>query len=50
MATYITGEIVSVRVSGRWYEAEILDITESGAYVYIFDTRKRKNVSLRDIR
>ena len=47
---FIISEIVQVRVNGKWMEAEILDITDSGAYVYIFDTGKHKNVRLRDIR
>ena len=48
---YIISEIVQVRVNGRWYDAEILDITSSNnAYVYIFDLRIKKNVNNRDIR
>lgn len=47
---YIISEIVQVKVAGRWYDAEILDIGDNGAYVYIFDLRIRKNVSLESIR
>jgi len=41
---YIISEIVQVEVNGTWYDAEILDITSSGAYVYIFDLRTKRNV------
>jgi hypothetical protein len=43
-------EIVSVKVNGKWYDAEILDINDSSAYVYIFDLHTRKNVSLGSVR
>lgn len=46
----IISEIVQVKVNGKWYDAEILDITSSGAYVYIFDLRIKKNVSKGAIR
>lgn len=42
---YIISEIVQVKVNGRWYDAEVLDVTASGVYVYIFDLRTKKNVS-----
>jgi len=48
--TYIIGEFVQVWARGRWYDAEILDITRSGAYVYIFDLRIKKNIRLGAIR
>lgn len=47
---YIISEIVKVKVNGNWYDAEILDITASGAYVYIFDLRIKKNINLSSIR
>lgn len=47
---FIISEIVSVKVNGRWYEAEILDINGSSAHVYIFDLRIKKNVSASSIR
>lgn len=50
MTTFITGEIVQVKVAGRWQDAEILDITATGAYVYLQDTGKRVNVRIGDIR
>lgn len=47
----IISEIIQVKVNGRWYEAEVLDITPSiGVYVYIFDLRVKRNVSKKDIR
>lgn len=50
MTTYIVSEIVSVKVNGQWYDAEIIDITSTGAYVYISDLRIKKNVSLNNIK
>jgi len=47
---YIINEVVSVKINGKWYDAEILDITNIGAYVYIFDLRIKKNVKLSSIR
>lgn len=47
---FIISEIVQVRVNGQWYDAEVLDVTSTGAYVYIFDLRIRKNVSTGNIR
>lgn len=51
---YIISEVVSVRVDGAWYDAEILDITGFGTrvsiYVYIFDLKIRKNISAGDFR
>ena len=48
--TYIIGEFVTVKAQGRWYDAEILDILGSYAYVYIFDLRIKKNIRLGDMR
>lgn len=50
MATIIIGEIVSVRINGKWHDAEVLDVTQTGAYVYVFDLRVKRNVLFRDIR
>lgn len=50
MATYTVGEIVQARINGKWYDAEILDISTSGAYVYVYDLRIKKNVSNRNIK
>jgi hypothetical protein len=48
---YVISEIVQVRIGGRWYDAEILDITPSiGIYVYVFDLRAKKNIRNSDIR
>ena len=41
---------IQVKVNGQWYDAEVLDVTSGGAYVYIFDLRIRKNVSAGGIR
>lgn len=46
---HITGEIVTVAINGNKFEAEILDITDAGAYVYVLDTGSRVNVRLEDI-
>lgn len=47
---YIIGEIVQVRVRGKWYDAEVLDVTGSGLFVYIYDFRVKKNVTLSSVR
>lgn len=48
MTPYIS-EIIEVRINGEWYEAEVLDATDIGAYVYVFDLGVKKNVSSDDI-
>lgn len=46
---YIVSEIVKARINGAVEECEILDIISGGAYVYVFSTGKRKNISSIDI-
>ena len=46
----IISEIIKVKVNGQWYDAEVLDITESSVYVYIFDLRIKKNISISSTR
>lgn len=46
----IIGELIEVRMNGKWWGAEVLDITDSGAYVYIFDLGIKKNVASNNIR
>lgn len=48
--TYIIGEIIETKINGAWYEAEILDIHGTYAYVYIFETRCKVNVNLINVR
>ena len=48
--SFIISEIVEVRINGTWYEAEILDVSATGVYVYVFDLRIRKNVKNADVR
>lgn len=47
--TPFISEIIEVRVDGKWYEAEVLDVTAAGAYVYVFDLGRKVNVSTTDI-
>jgi len=47
---HIIGEIVSVKHSGKWYDAEVLDVSANGIYVYIYDLRIKKNVSNTSVR
>lgn len=44
MTPYIS-EIIEVRIDDEWYEAEVLDVTAIGAYVYVFDLGIKKNVA-----
>lgn len=46
---FIIGEVVRVQIGGREFDAEILDITDTHAYVYIFDTGARRHVRVEDI-
>jgi hypothetical protein len=41
----VIGQIIEVRISGQWYDAEVLDITSTGLYVYVLDLGVRKNVT-----
>jgi hypothetical protein len=47
--TPFISEIIEVRIGGEWYEAEVLDVTASGAYVYVIDLGIKKNVSSANI-
>lgn len=47
---YSIGEIIQVKVNGQWYDAEILDASDSSAFVYIFDLGTKKNVASRNMR
>jgi hypothetical protein len=47
---YYIGEIVQVRVNGRWYNAEVLDVTRIGVYVYVYDLHSNRNVTNANIR
>lgn len=46
----IIGEIVQVRINGKWYDAEVLDVSNSGVYVYVYDLRAKKNVTSANVR
>ncbi len=47
---YIIGEIVSVRIGGQWYDAEVLHITPDSLFVYVFDLRAKRTVSARNVK
>jgi hypothetical protein len=46
---YGIGDIVRVKIGGTWYAAEILDISKSGIYAYVFDLQARKSISHDDV-
>lgn len=47
---YIIGELIEVKINGKWWGAEVLDVGDTGAFVYIFDLRIKKNVASRNMR
>lgn len=47
---YIIGELIEVRIDGKWWGAEVLDVSDHSAFVYIFDLGIKKNIASRNMR
>ena len=50
MGRFIVGQLAQARYGSRWHDAEILAMSEAGAYVYLVDSGERVNLTWREIR
>lgn len=47
---YNIHEVVHVNIDGVWYHAQIVDVTQYSAYVYVYDLGKWRQIDLVNVR